>query len=120
MVYTGVMGVGIFFLAMGVLALVAPERVAAIFGTTGLTADGRNEVRAVYGGFGVAVGVLLIVATGNPALRPGVLATIAAALGGMAGGRLVAALVERPRRFYPCWFYCVAETLMAAVLIAAI
>jgi hypothetical protein len=120
MTYAGVVGVAVFFVAMGALALLAPERIVATFGTTGLTADGRNEVRAVYGGFGVAVGVLLVVTAGNLALRPGVLAAIAAALAGMAGGRLVAALVERPGRFYPCWFYTGAEALMAAVLLAAI
>jgi membrane associated rhomboid family serine protease len=73
----------------------------------------------VYGGFGIAVGVVLLVATASPALRPGVYVALAAALGGMAGGRLVAAVVERPRGFYPCWFYCLAEMLMAAVLVAA-
>ena len=56
------MVVAAFFVAMGVLALVAPERILATFGTTGLTVEGRNEVRAVYGGFGVAVGVLLVAA----------------------------------------------------------
>lgn len=116
----GVMAVAVFFVGMGAIALLAPERIVATFGTPGLTADGRNEVRAVYGGFGVAVGVLLLVAMGTPVLRPGVLAAIATALAGMAGGRLVSALVERPQRFYPCWFYAAAEALMAAVLLAAV
>ena len=111
--------VAAFFVGMGLLALAAPERIPAIFGTTGLTAEGRNEVRAVYGGFGVAVGVLLMAAAASPALRPGVYAAIAASLAGMAVGRLVAAVVERPGRFYPCWFYCLAEALMATVLVAA-
>ena len=112
--------VAVFFVGMGILALAAPERITAIFGTTGLTADGRNEVRAVYGGFGVAVGVLLWVAASSPALRAGVYVAVAASLGGMAAGRLIAAVFERPGRFYPCWFYCFAEALMAAVLLAAI
>jgi hypothetical protein len=116
----GIVAVAVFFVGMGVMALGAPGRIVAIFGTTTLTAEGRNEVRAVYGGFGVAVGVLLLVAAGSPTFRPGVLAAIATALAGMAGGRLVAALVERPRRFYPCWFYALAEALMAAVLLAGV
>src|SRR5262245_61278853 len=114
-----VTAVAVFFVGMGILALAAPERIAAIFGTRGLTAEGRNEVRAVYGGFGIAVGALLIVTTTSPALQPGVYAAVAASLGGMAAGRLVAAVIERPGGFYPCWFYCLAETLMAAVLLAA-
>ena len=116
----GVMAVAVFFVAMGAIALVAPERIVAPFGTAGLTADGRNEVRAVYGGFGVAMGVLLVVALGHPALRSGVFVAVATALAGMAGGRLVAAGVERPVRFYPCWFYAVVEALMAALLLAAV
>ena len=112
--------VALFFVGMGIVALAAPDRIPAIFGTTGLTAEGRNEVRAVYGGFGVAVGVLLMAAATSPALQPGVYAAVAVSLGGMAAGRLVAAVVERPGHFYPCWFYCLAETMMAAMLIAAI
>ena len=112
--------VAIFFVGMGLIALAAPDRIPATFGTIGLTAEARNEVRAVYGGFGVAVGVLLLVAASSPALQPGVYAAVAVSLAGMAGGRLVAAAVERPGSFYPCWFYCLAETAMAAMLLAAI
>ena len=108
-----------FFVGMGMVALVAPERISATFGTLALTADGRNEVRAVYGGFGVAMGGLLLAAQRLPALRAGVLVAVAVALAGMAGGRLVAAVLERPRGFYPAWFYCVLEALMASALLAA-
>jgi hypothetical protein len=94
--------------------------VVAAFGTTSLTADGRNEVRAVYGGFGIAVAALLVATARSPALRPGVLAAVAVALLGMAAGRVIAALAERPDRFYPCWFYCVVEAALAGVLLAAI
>lgn len=31
-------------------------------------------------------------------------------------GRLVSAMIERPGRFYPSWFYCLLELAMAAVL----
>ena len=106
--------VALFFLGMGLVGLAAPERIAATFGTPALSAEGRNEVRAVYGGFGVAVGALLLAA---PA-RPDVPLCVAVALAGMAGGRLVAAALEPPRRFYPCWFYFTVETLMAVALLA--
>ena len=112
--------VAVFFVGMGLVALAAPDRIPAIFGTMGLTAEGRNEVRAVYGGFGVAVGVLLMVAASSPPLQPGVYVAVGVSLGGMAAGRLIAAAVERPAGFYPCWFYCLAETLMAAMLVAAV
>jgi hypothetical protein len=112
--------VAVFFLGMGVFGLGMPARILVPFGTTGLTIDGRNEVRAVYGGFGIAIGVLLIATAGVPALRAGVLAAVATALLGMAGGRVVSAAIERPSRFYPCWFYLLAEAGMAVVLLAAI
>ncbi len=111
--------VAIFFAGMGALALLAPEHILRTFGTTALTADGRNEVRAVYGGFGVAVAVLLVLAARSDSIRPGVFLAIAVALLGMAGGRVIAALVERPARFYPCWFYCVVEVALAGLLVAA-
>jgi hypothetical protein len=109
----------LFFLAMGLVALVVPERIAATFGTPALTVDGRNEVRAVYGGFGVAIGVLLLAAERLPAIRQGALVAVAVALAGMAGGRLVAAALERPRTFYPAWFYCAVETVGAVALLIA-
>lgn len=111
--------VGILFLGMGVLALAAPERITAIFGQPSLTEAGRNEVRAVYGGFGVAMAALLAGAAVSPALAPGVCLSVGAALAGMAAGRVVSALVEWPRRFYPSWFYFAVEILGATVLFAA-
>ena len=106
----------VFFAGMGLLALAAPESISAINGTPTLTPAGRNEVRAVYGGFGLAVAAMLVVALGTPAVGPGILLAVAASLAGMAGGRVLAALIERPRSFYPSWFYCGLESVMATVL----
>ena len=111
--------IALFFLAMGAYALAVPARVLAIFGVTVASVDGRNEVRAVYGGFGVAIGALLLAAGSAPALRPGVLLCVAVALAGMAGGRLVAALLDGSPGFYP-WFFFGVELLGAAVLAAAL
>src|SRR5262245_63350210 len=91
----------VFFVGMGLLALVSPESISDTFGTPTLTPAGRNEVRAVYGGFGLAVAAMLVLALNAPTLRAGVLLAVAASLAGMAAGRLVAALVERPTAFYP-------------------
>lgn len=109
----------VFFVGMGLVALVSPEFVTSTFGIPTLTNAGRNEVRAVYGGFGLGVAAMLVVAMSDPTLRAGVLLAVAASVGGMAAGRLVAALVERPTAFYPSWFYFVAETTMAVVLYQA-
>jgi hypothetical protein len=106
----------VFFVGMGLLALASPEAITRPFGIPALTPAGRNEVRAVYGGFGLAVAAMLMLALYTPALRAGILLAVAASLAGMAGGRVVAALVERPKAFYPSWFYCGLETAMALVL----
>ena len=106
----------VFFIGMGALALASPESISRINGTPTLTPAGRNEVRAVYGGFGLAVAAILVLASYTPALRAGILLAVAASLAGMAAGRVLAALVERPTAFYPSWFYCCVETAMAVTL----
>ena len=106
----------VFFVGMGLLALATPEAITRTFGMPTLTPAGRNEIRAVYGGFGLAVAAILVLALYDPSLRAGILLAVAASLGGMAGGRLLAILIERPTAFYPSWFYCGLETVMALVL----
>jgi hypothetical protein len=110
--------VAVFFLGMGLYALAVPERVLAIFGVPVHTAEGRNEVRAVYGGYGVAVCGVLLAALVQPALREGILICQAVAVAGMASGRVLSAAIDRASGFYP-WFFCALEALVAGVLFAA-
>jgi hypothetical protein len=94
----------VFFLGMGIFALVRPATLIRPFGITLPIPESRAEVRAVYGGFGLAIaGMLALAATGHSA-REGILITVAAALGGMALGRLISGVVDRPKAFYPNWF----------------
>jgi hypothetical protein len=83
------------FTAMGIGAIAKPALVTAPFGILELTLAGRNEVRAVYGGFGIFMALALLVALEQPELRDGILFAVAAALGGMAAGRLVSAVIDR-------------------------
>ncbi len=106
---------GVFFAGMGVFALAAPARLVAPFGITLAAATGRSEVRAVYGGFGLAIAAVLAAAAALPDLRTGVLITVGAALAGMAAGRVVSAL-DGPSAFYPNWFYCIVEAVAACAL----
>jgi len=107
----------VFFLGMGIYALARPAALIGPFGITLPVAESRAEVRAVYGGFGLAIaGMLVLAATGHPA-REGILITVAAALGGMAFGRLVSGVVDRPRAFYPNWFYFLVEMVGSAALL---
>lgn len=109
--------VGVFFLGMGVYALAAPAMMLRSFGFALGTDVQRAEVRAVYGGFGVAIAAVLGYAVASPGqLRTGVLITVGAALAGMAFGRLASAVLGDRTSFYPNWFYFLVEAVAAAAL----
>jgi hypothetical protein len=107
------------FAAMGLLALARPERIVAYFGTRELSRDGRNEVRAVYGGFGLAIAALLAAVPYHPALRPGTLLAVALALLGMAAGRLLSALLDGPPGRWP-WIFMGVELAGGCALLGAL
>jgi hypothetical protein len=52
-------------------------------------------------------------------LRTGMVLTVAAALAGMALGRLLSRLMDEPTAFYPIWFYFCVEVVGAALLVTA-
>jgi hypothetical protein len=109
---------GVAFACMGLAAIIAPSRVTAQFDIPVLTIAGRNEVRAVYGGFGLAMSGILAFAIFDPGLRPGVCLTIGIALAGMACGRLLSAGLDRALPRWPL-VYCVIEAIGAVLLIYA-
>lgn len=116
-----ILAVAALFLAMGVYGLVAPSALIRPFGIVLPSAEARAEVRAVYGGFGVAIALVLVIAgLGFADIRTGAVTTVAAALFGMAGGRLAARVAEAPRAFYPTWFYFWVETVGAGLLLLAV
>ncbi len=114
-----VSGVALFFLGMGVVTLAQPERIVRYFGTNELTVDGRNEVRAVYGGFGIVVAGLLAFTLTDTGLATGILVAIGVSLIGMAFGRVVSRLIDGTNGFYPTLFFGVELGLAAALLFAA-
>lgn len=118
--------VACFFAAMGLVALTSPETVLSFFGTKVLTRDGRSEVRAVYGGYGVGIAVLLFGATGliggadsllaSTCVQSGVFVTVAVSMMGMALGRIVSAVVDGKPGPYVWLFFFVELALAAALL----
>ena len=113
--------VAIGFAAMGLLALARPRDVLAQFGVSVDTVEGRNEVRAVYGGFGLAVaGLLAVAALGDPATGEGIVVATAFALLGMAAGRLLGVVHERPAGLHPVWTYFAIELASAAALLLTV
>jgi hypothetical protein len=105
------------FALMGVIALARPGFVLAQFGVAVNTPSGRAEVRAVYGGFGLAISGLLVSALREPALRGGIVTAVAVSLLGMAAGRLAARCFERLPGFYPTWLFFLLEVGAGAALL---
>ncbi|GAA1560705.1 DUF4345 family protein [Kribbella hippodromi] len=112
--------VAVFFAGMGVYGLAAPAALVRPFALQAETAHARTEVRAVYGGFGLAIAAVLLVAATDQGLRQGVVLAVAIALLGMAAGRLIGRIADRPTSFYPIWFYFWVEVALAAALLFTI
>ena len=111
--------VAVFFACMGVYALAAPAALVRPFAIALGGAAARSEVRAVYGGFGLAIaGTLGYAVLRHGDVRTGITLAVAAALAGMAFGRLVSAVVDERTTFYPNWFYWLVEVAAAAALFA--
>lgn len=112
--------VAVFFAGMGVVALLRPALVWAPFGATPGTPEARNEIRAVYGGFGVAIAILLVVTDdAEAAFRDGVLVTVAVALFGMAAGRVLGAVAEPRALLHAPGLFLVVELGLAGLLTVA-
>jgi hypothetical protein len=108
-----------FYAALGVVCFAQPERVPAGFGAASPPPAYRNEIRAIYGGFPIALAAVLVWATGASAdVREGVLIAAAVSTAGMALARLASAAIERPRSSYPWLWFCV-EVVLVALLVAA-
>lgn len=110
--------VGVCFALMGLAAFARPGSVVAMLDMPADTPTARNEVQAVYGGFGIAIAAVMFASLRYPAFQPGVIVAVAAALAGMAGGRVIGALRERPGRWAVVFF--VIEAAGAAFLLTAL
>lgn len=79
----------VLYVAVGAAFALAPEPMAGFVDVAlgGVTAD--NDVRAVYGGANVGLGVFLALAATRPAWQRPALVAMALALGGMATARLL-------------------------------
>ncbi|MEQ8230649.1 MAG: DUF4345 family protein [Gammaproteobacteria bacterium] len=107
------------FASMGIAGLLRPGWLASLVGIATTTPLLRNEVRAVYGGFGCAVALALAWSTtpAAGALGPGMRLATAVALLGMVGGRLLSFAVERAGRLP--WAFALGELGAAALLLDA-
>ncbi len=112
--------VAVFFLGMGVYGLITPAALIRPFGMIASSTEARAEIRAVYGGFGVGIAVLLALALADVGgIRRGAVVAVAVALLGMAFGRLTSHVIERPSAFYPSWLYFWVEVAGGDLLLTA-
>ncbi len=112
-----VVAIAVFFLGMGIYALAAPAALIRPFDVTLESPTSRSEVRAVYGGFGLAIAAVLgYAAFRGGDLQKGIVLTVGVALVGMALGRIVSAILDERTPFYPNWFYFIVEAVAAAAL----
>jgi len=110
--------IAVAFALMGIAAFARPRTLVGFLGLNAESPDARNEIQAVYGGFGLAIAATLAATLWYPQYQDGVIVTVAASMAGMAGGRVVAALRERPGRWPVIFFFI--ETIGAAFLLTAL
>ena len=106
------------FLAFGVTLLGAPELLALIEVDT-VTATARSDVRAVYGGMELGVGLFLVVCARRAEWRRAGLVAQAFAMSGVVTGRLVSLAVDGVPRAIAFAFWGV-ELAGALLAIAAL
>ena len=109
--------VAVLFLLMGIGAFLDPRHFLRWFDIAAETPTARNEIQAVYGGFGLAMCGVLLLPHWLPELRSGIAVAVAAALAGMALGRVIGALRERPNRW--AMGFCLVEAVGAGALVLA-
>lgn len=103
------------FAAMGGALLWKPEYLTRLTGVELSTIESRNEVRAVYGGFGVAMAIAMFIAMVYSPLSGGILLTSGLALIGMAAGRGYSAWLEMPTNVL-IWVFLGLEALLGLML----
>ncbi|MCB9669887.1 MAG: DUF4345 family protein [Alphaproteobacteria bacterium] len=108
--------VAVCFAVMGLVGLVSPATVLELTGSPGGSPFARNEVRAVYGGIGLAVAVALLVTRGTEG-GEAVRWAVGLLCFGMGMSRGVGLVVDWPGVYLP-FVYLALELSGAAILLA--
>lgn len=106
----------VFFLGMGLVGIVRPQFIPTLFGVPHSEKLLRNEVSAVYGGFGIFISGMLFALLFDQlgSYRQGILLTVSLALFGMAFGRLLAIAIQRYVHKKIIFFFFL-ETVLASL-----
>lgn len=90
----------VMYFGLGVWGFLDPVGIGAKIGLTVGLEDGVNEMRAVYGGFMMGIGIFFGLATVNSSLRKPAWLFIAISMGGLVLGRLGSFILDGPADFY--------------------
>lgn len=82
------------FAGIGVGFLLLPARMAARLDLSLETSLAANDVRAVYGGLQIGLGVFFLLASARPSWHRTALGVLVAAFAGLAGGRFVSLALD--------------------------
>jgi len=105
----------LLFAAMGAALLWQPQYVSRLTNVELATIEARNEARAVYGGFGVAMALALFIGLVYSPLRAGICVTIGLALIGMAAARGYSLYLERTSSTM-IWGFLAGEAILGLLL----
>ena len=105
----------LFYAALGLVALIRPGQILLGFGIEANGTDARNEIRAVYGGFPLALAAALVIGLYVPTWRSGILVCAALSTGGMTTGRAISAIIDRRIGRLPLLFLGI-ELVIAALI----
>lgn len=109
-------GAAALYAGIGIVALVKPALVPAIFGGDAPTSESRTEVRAVYGGIPLAFAASLAWAGDDGPRSVGQRAAVRYASYGMGLTRLLSGAFERRIRPWPTAFFAALELAAGAAL----
>lgn len=109
--------VAVLFLIMALGAFYDPRQFLRWFDLRAETATARNEIQGVYGGFGLAMTLVLLLPYAMPDLKSGIAVAVGAALAGMAAGRVIGLMRERPNGW--ALLFLGIEAIGAAALFAS-
>jgi len=113
--------VGVLTLGLGLAGLLYPTRVMGLLGFTIVNASqaaaALGEVRAVYGGLFVVIGVYTLLAAMRPAVPRARILFIGLMWLGVCGGRLLGASIDGNPGLFG-WLYAAIELLMGGSLVA--
>ena len=113
--------VGVMTLGLGLAGLLYPTRVMGLLGFTIVNASqaaaALGEVRAVYGGLFVVIGVYTLLAAMRPEVPRARVLFIGLMWLGVCGGRLFGASIDGNPGLFG-WLYAAIELLMGGSLVA--